>query len=818
MGNIDQLVKKSSQSSSGYRDVTPKTFTDAVIDRKTKESLESLISKNNFIHLPYVGSKEATRLLLDEKFRRKGLWVGYVLYDKTLVVEYYNSDYIDDNHWKDSSYWVPYNSAGDIKLNEDDLVATANGIGLADRDDSKGMAKVILRANKPITEQLLLRNCIYEIRYNFNLNNEELVVPDNCILDFQGGSISNGNIIGNNTLINAINTVFNNVSVSGSFSNTILYLEWFDIENTVASSLITSIIGSFTNVNTIEFPKNKTIRVNSYIYYNNSNKNIVINGNGCTLKGEGSNGFMYFNIISNYTYIHDINIDNSACDNNYWDASSLSEMKFFRGINNNSKIVKLDNIKISNIWGYAINTSCSSFADISNIILEDVGGLGKTSATDAFGDALYFAVNTGNEIININNVKAVGKVNGETNSRIGVVCEALDGIADANGTLHLNINNCNFKNFNRSIHLENILNNKCIITINNSEFTHCGIHFWSYNDTYDILSATNSRFVCNKNNFQGNAGLCRWIKEVYLSNCYVSTEYSTVIYGDILTRIDNSEIDVQDLLCAYNSKECNITNSRIKFKTDLSNIILESPNVNLDNCTLSMATGNTKKVTSFFNKVVNCTINDIYPTQLNQDRVYNNKFYIDFRGSLDNNDYYNCGNNQIYANGSLECDGSNSLTSRFINGRVARKYVEVELDFVPWYNNRIYGINKTMFIVHVPYPSWKTGVDTIQHIMDGGLYYITTLKAEDVQYKASHRPIKLGYSDPSIGISFSGDMSRATPSSGCAYDVILLSPNEISLLPDGDKLRNIMYKPDNTPYYLTVNDGGNLSASAFTLV
>lgn len=229
MGNIDQLVKKYPKSPSGYRDVNPNTFTDAVKDRKTKETLEALISRNNFIHLPYIGSKENTRLQLDIKFRRKGLWVGYITHDKKIVVEYYNNDNIENEYWKDDLYWIPYSEALNISLNEEDLTYTSRGIEFANRDTTQGMGKIIVRRNKPILEQFNQTNTIYEICYDFDLKDKTLEIPDNCILYFKGGSFSNGNIVGNNTKIKAgLEKIFNvNIELKGSWDIVQAYPEWF---------------------------------------------------------------------------------------------------------------------------------------------------------------------------------------------------------------------------------------------------------------------------------------------------------------------------------------------------------------------------------------------------------------------------------------------------------------------------------------------------------------------------------------------------------------------------------------------------------------
>ena len=44
-------------------------------------------------------------------------------------------------------------------------------------------------------------NCIYKIKYNFDLNGQQITIPNNCKLDFsEGGSLYNGTILGTNLL------------------------------------------------------------------------------------------------------------------------------------------------------------------------------------------------------------------------------------------------------------------------------------------------------------------------------------------------------------------------------------------------------------------------------------------------------------------------------------------------------------------------------------------------------------------------------------------------------------------------------------------
>lgn len=692
-----------------------------------------------------------------------------------------------------------------------------------------GLGRVYLRknisSNKNILTQEMMNktNTRYIIQYDYDLDGETIEVPAGCTLDFQGGSLGNGTLSGNHAYIQGGNPgIFkSNLLISGTFDNAEIDLSYFQaIGVDVVSSLIVDIVSCFPNLSRLKFPEKATVRVNSTITISRSGKTIIIEGNNATLKGEGASAFYYLNITSDTTVIENLNIDNSTCDGDYWDASSVSSMKLFRGINNNSNIVILRNLKISHIWGYAINTYCSLFADISNIEMNDVGGKGKDVSIDSFGDAIYCALKTGNEIINITNVRSVGKVNGETNSRIGICCEALSGIEDENGVLHLNIVNCDFKNFNRSIHLENILNSRCYVTIDNSSFEHCGIHFWCYNDTYDIFSAKNSRFVCNLNNFEGNAGLCRWIKELHLDNCYVYTRYSNTIYGEIKTTISNSELHIQDILCYQMADTpCHISNSVIKFNQDGASVLNSSNNVTLDNCELSKDTDTIKRLSTFFAKATRCVFNSIYPNSLDVENIRNNRFNLAYRDDISNEDYYNCGDNIIYANGVLVCDGSNSLIPLWKSGRIIKRDVTVTTDLVPYNNNRIYGINTKMFLVIIPYASsGASNFHPISSILVGSRYYVISLRTTNIQYEPLHNPIELGSSHMSIGASFNYTNKTVTPFEGCAFAVLLLSPHEIALLPDGEKLRNMVYKNNGAPYYISIEDDDSVSATAFKTV
>lgn len=115
----NQLVKRNPVE--GYKNVFPKTFIDAIKDRESGASLEEIIQGFNMYFLSYNGSLALTRCKVPKALRKEGLWITYVLYDHTVVTEWYNSDNIDDESWGSDSNWRKASNAlvGDISISTD---------------------------------------------------------------------------------------------------------------------------------------------------------------------------------------------------------------------------------------------------------------------------------------------------------------------------------------------------------------------------------------------------------------------------------------------------------------------------------------------------------------------------------------------------------------------------------------------------------------------------------------------------------------------------------------------------------------------------
>lgn len=115
----NQLVKKN--SAEGYQNVFPKTWIDAIKDKESGVSLQEILQGFNMYFLSYNGSRALTRCKVPTILRKEGLWITYVLYDHTVVTEWYNSDQIDDNSWSMDSNWRIASNAlvGDISVSSD---------------------------------------------------------------------------------------------------------------------------------------------------------------------------------------------------------------------------------------------------------------------------------------------------------------------------------------------------------------------------------------------------------------------------------------------------------------------------------------------------------------------------------------------------------------------------------------------------------------------------------------------------------------------------------------------------------------------------
>ena len=132
---------------------------------------------------------------------------------------------------------------GDVNITNapdyEDLTEAKDGtIMFADKEYNKesysGLGRVYLRKNivdgvNVLTQDMISKpNTIYIIQYDYDLQDAEITIPEGCVLDFQGGSFSNGTIVGNKTSIKAeIIEILKVIILLGDWNVAEGYPEWF---------------------------------------------------------------------------------------------------------------------------------------------------------------------------------------------------------------------------------------------------------------------------------------------------------------------------------------------------------------------------------------------------------------------------------------------------------------------------------------------------------------------------------------------------------------------------------------------------------------
>ena len=237
------LVQNGKNVKTSVKDVVEQLFLLGVSDfvNITDKYGESYISLSQAIELiPY-------------RSRKVGQVITFL--DETGKWSMYQFQGLRKNQWNTLSLWVDLIDLmkGMTVVDSEDIVTEVNSanqtsLKFADKTyneaDYSGLGRIYLRKNvinveDPVTGNIVKmnyltqsmiskENTIYIIQYDYSLNGQTIIIPDNCVLWFNGGSLKNGIINCNNTCISPSgeSSIFDNITVEGSINSDLFLSFW----------------------------------------------------------------------------------------------------------------------------------------------------------------------------------------------------------------------------------------------------------------------------------------------------------------------------------------------------------------------------------------------------------------------------------------------------------------------------------------------------------------------------------------------------------------------------------------------------------------
>jgi hypothetical protein len=161
------------------------------------------------------------------------------------------------------------------------------------------MDYVILRQDEAFLEQVTMANVVYEIRHDFDLGGAEVHIPADCILDFKGGTLRNGTLVGDNTGVLYCDSVFEKINIEGSFN--IPEIKSFIFKDITEKNVVRQLFNlTNPNVENVVSLDNNTYLVDvsegAAVINITSNTSVILNGD-IVLAANDLNGYAVFQIV-----------------------------------------------------------------------------------------------------------------------------------------------------------------------------------------------------------------------------------------------------------------------------------------------------------------------------------------------------------------------------------------------------------------------------------------------------------------------------------------------------------------------------------------
>lgn len=568
----------------------------------------------------YILLKQAIQLV-PYKTRKIGQVITFLNEEKEWKIYQFKGESV--NQWNEESLWediVKAIQGSDLAADEEDLTEVVDEVSgksllklkdkAYDPDNFSGLGRVILRKNivtilnpdtqegqdiNLLTQQMINKpNTIYEIQYDFDLNNQEITIPEGCILDFKGGSLNNGIINFNNTII------YNERFVNNEYKGDII-INHPIIDNNFTnnkkddSSLFKFLITNASNNNVnLEFTRDFNIE------HPKSDEWIIIT-NKCNFKINGNN----HNIIDNTkdigkTIKYFITLNNCSnidiCNFNIkpqyqQSVPEKSTGKYFIKTENNCSNINIYNIYAEYYRGvlyqgsFGINTKESKGLTNSNIYNIKCFKCVYASAIEVCNNCFF-------DVENLDGHRGF-YITGASNCTIKVISKNQDTRTAClvKDSFHIN-NEGNIE----PIAYNNLTFDIIDITEDSDLYLdQCGVHLSTYGNEYDFINRNNSYFC---NNIIINS-----FNSLY-NNCSVFN----ISFDKVTNSSINDKIDLSlNSITTSSKKHLFIVSGKIEFNIKLNNVsVIKDNNLNI----IEIKTNNLNQALNKLN-IIDSRINNI---------------------------------------------------------------------------------------------------------------------------------------------------------------------------------------------------------------
>lgn len=587
--DVDNLESEVSQITNNISDLNNHVTENTENITKLKNMPKSVLFYDNTAQFPSVGSSES---LYVDTLTTEVYWYDhedqYIKINKQVyqapsketfpsignqLTIYVSKSENKLYRWDGGKYVELSQQATTNNPDNEDLTAEENVLKFANKnysaDTFSGLGRVFLRKNISGGKNILTQevftgktNVRFVIQYDYDLNGGIITLPENCVLDFQGGSIKNGTVIGNNTLLiaNGSRYLFNTVAIDGSFKNSDVYYSWFKESENATNNLINLINLSKSGNCVVHIDANISVSLSNVLPHISVFSNTKIVGGIITqITSNQDNTYAIFETSKdneNITF-ENITIYGDALTNSN---ASNADIQMGHGIRiNGGKNITISNCYITQCMGDGINIQVGS-AGVEKTFPETVKIIGCTCNNNR---RLGIAVEGGKNIV-ISDCECCN------NGRITTTVYPASGIdiepwTAANYVDGLTISNCLLKN-NREYSL-------CIYSVLSDDTKNISIKGCNLDN---ILTRTNSypfemsdctfklgAFRSSKGNLNGCniKGYLNFIEDTSpnifnMNNCYMEVSGADCLYNDYsVIRFGKSSgnLALQHELNIYNS-------------------------------------------------------------------------------------------------------------------------------------------------------------------------------------------------------------------------------------------------------------------------